>query len=45
MTEASPTRRLPDLDPGQLALELVNAPLEQEILSPTALAARTETAL
>ncbi|WP_328936453.1 hypothetical protein OG288_01685 [Streptomyces tauricus] len=36
---------LTDLDPGQLALELVNAPLEQEILSPTALAARTETAL
>ncbi|GHA08516.1 hypothetical protein GCM10010372_04830 [Streptomyces tauricus] len=36
---------LTDLDPGQLALELVNAPLEQEILSPTALTARTETAL
>ncbi|WP_432063803.1 hypothetical protein [Streptomyces sp. C10-9-1] len=35
---------LPDLDPGQLALELVNAPLEQEILSPTGTAARTETA-
>lgn len=35
---------LTDLDPGQLALELVNAPLEQEILSTTGTAARTETA-
>ncbi|MBT2481054.1 hypothetical protein [Streptomyces sp. ISL-94] len=34
---------LADLDPGQLAIELVNAPLEQEITSPAADPARTET--
>ncbi|MEU2393512.1 hypothetical protein [Streptomyces sp. NPDC007369] len=36
---------LPDLDPGQLAIELVNAPLEQEITSPApdTDTARTET--
>ncbi|MFE1409252.1 hypothetical protein ACFW6F_00245 [Streptomyces sp. NPDC058746] len=32
-----------DLDPGQLAIELVNAPLQQEITSPAADHARTET--